>query len=219
MTTRLLCLLAGYLCGAVQSGYLIGRLKGIDIRNYGSHSTGATNSLRVLGPAAGAAVLACDILKALVPCFLVRWLFRDQPDIRYLMVLWTAVGVMLGHDYPFYLGFRGGKGVASTIGVFAAVSVSAGLMWGAVFLTVVFFTKYVSLSSICAMAFLVVFILFSFFHGMFPVPEEHAVEYMILALVIPILSIWRHRSNIGRLLRGEENKLNLFTKGMKAEGK
>ncbi len=215
MTARLLCLLLGYFCGSVQSGYLIGRLKGIDIRNYGSHSTGATNSLRVMGPAAGAAVLAGDILKALIPCFAVRWLFRDQPDVQYLMVLWTAVGVILGHDYPFYLGFRGGKGVASTIGVFAAVSVPAGLMWGAVFLTVVFITKYVSLSSICAMTFLAVFIILCFFRGALPVSGDHALEYMILALVIPLLSIWRHRSNVGRLMRGEESRLDLFTKGMK----
>lgn len=126
---RLLWLLIGYLCGSFQSGYFLGRAKGLDVRNYGSHSTGATNSLRVMGTGAGILVLLLDAAKAIIPCVLARHFFRGQAELQLLMVLWTATGVMLGHDYPFYLGFRGGKGVASTVGVLIALDWRLALAW------------------------------------------------------------------------------------------
>ena len=110
---KILWLAIGYLFGSFQSGYFLGKAKGIDVRNYGSHSTGATNSLRVMGTGAGVLVLLLDAAKAIIPCVLARHFFAGKPELTLLMALWTATGVMLGHDYPFYLGFRGGKGVAS----------------------------------------------------------------------------------------------------------
>ena len=117
---KILWLAIGYLFGSFQSGYFLGKAKGIDVRNYGSHSTGATNSLRVMGTGAGVLVLLLDAAKAIIPCVLARHFFAGKPELTLLMALWTATGVMLGHDYPFYLGFRGGKGVASTVGVLLA---------------------------------------------------------------------------------------------------
>ena len=93
---RLLWLLIGYLCGSFQSGYFLGKAKGLDVRNYGSHSTGATNSLRVMGTGAGILVLLLDAAKAIIPCVLARHFFRGQAELQLLMVLWTATGVMLG---------------------------------------------------------------------------------------------------------------------------
>ena len=96
---RIICLAAGYLFGLLQTGYIYGRLNKIDIRNYGSGNSGTTNALRVLGKKAGAVVFFGDFLKAFIPCILVRILFRDRPEIACLLVLYTGLGVILGHNY------------------------------------------------------------------------------------------------------------------------
>lgn len=214
MMERLICFLAGYLCGSLQSGYILGRLKGIDIRDYGSKNTGATNSLRVMGTGAGIIVLLGDALKAIIPCLIAGYVFRDRPEVLSLMVLWTGIGVMIGHDYPFYLGFRGGKGVASTVGILLVLSFKTGLLWIGIFLLVAVLTRYVSLSSITAMLFLAAAIIYGAYHGIFSVGESFRTEFILAGLTIPMLSIWRHRENIGRLLKGEERKVKLFTHGM-----
>ncbi|KAB0577948.1 glycerol-3-phosphate acyltransferase PlsY [Fusobacterium naviforme] len=219
MTERLICLIIGYLFGTFQSGYFMGKLRGFDIRSYGSHSTGATNSLRVMGTGAGVLVLLGDALKAIIPCVAARLCFASSPEIQMLMVLWTSVGVMLGHDYPFYLGFRGGKGVASTVGVLIAFDIRLALLWCAVFLLVAVTTRYVSLSSITAMAFLLVFSVMLYLRGALPVAAPHSTEFLLLAVFIPALSIFRHRTNIGRLLAGTESRVKLFTRGMDVDKK
>ena len=217
MIAKLICLVIGYLFGSFQSGYFLGRARGFDIRSYGSHSTGATNSLRVMGTRAGVLVLLGDVLKAMIPCVAVRFFYAGQPDIKMLMVLWTATGVMLGHDYPFYLGFRGGKGVASTVGVLLSLDVRVALLWCAVFLIVAVLTRYVSLSSICAMLFLGGLCARLFLRGGLPVSAEARLEFLLLGLFLPGLSIWRHRANVGRLFSGTESKVTLFTRGMHVE--
>ena len=100
---RIICLAAGYLFGLLQTGYIYGRLNKIDIRNYGSGNSGTTNALRVLGKKAGAVVFFGDFLKAFIPCILVRILVRDRPEIACLLVLYTGLGVILGHNYPLSL--------------------------------------------------------------------------------------------------------------------
>jgi len=155
---KILWLAIGYLFGSFQSGYFLGKAKGIDVRNYGSHSTGATNSLRVLGTGAGVLVLLLDAAKAIIPCVFARHFFAGKPELTLLMALWTATGVMLGHDYPFYLGFRGGKGVASTVGVLLALDWRVALAWCLLFIVTCFLFHYVSLSSILSMVFLLVLV-------------------------------------------------------------
>ena len=214
---RLLWLLIGYLCGSFQSGYFLGRAKGLDVRNYGSHSTGATNSLRIMGTGAGILVLLLDAAKAIIPCVLARHFFRGQAELQLLMVLWTATGVMLGHDYPFYLGFRGGKGVASTVGVLIALDWRLALAWCLLFIVTCYLFHYVSLSSILSMLLLLVLALVFFFRHALPVGAAFQTEFLLLALFNPLLSIFRHRANIGRLLRGEESQLHLFTRGMEVK--
>ena len=112
---RLVCLLIGYVCGCFQTSYIYGKLHGIDIRNYGSGNAGTTNSLRVLGKKAGIIVLLCDMLKTGIAMMLVRFLFRERyGDVLYLLTIYAAAGAILGHIFPFYLGFKGGKGIACT---------------------------------------------------------------------------------------------------------
>ena len=172
-----------------------------------------------MGTGAGVLVLLGDALKAIIPCVAARLCFASSPEIQMLMVLWTSVGVMLGHDYPFYLGFRGGKGVASTVGVLIAFDIRLALLWCAVFLLVAVTTRYVSLSSITAMAFLLVFSVMLYLRGALPVAAPHSTEFLLLAVFIPALSIFRHRTNIGRLLAGTESRVKLFTRGMDVDKK
>ena len=210
---RLIWLVIGYFCGSIQTGYFLGRLKGIDVRDYGSHSTGATNSLRVMGTGAGILVLLGDALKAILPCIAVRCLYGSDPDLMMVLLLWTGAGVMLGHCYPFYLGFRGGKGVAITVGLLLVISPPAFLIWVAVFFLVLFPFRYVSLSSISAMAFLAVLLIVLTVSGKLPVGETVRTEVCLVGLFLPLFSIWRHRANIGRLRNGTESRLKFFTKG------
>ena len=114
---RLAALAIGYVFGLFQTAYIYGRLKGIDIRQYGSGNAGTTNTLRVLGTKAGLIVLAGDILKCILAIVAVRLLFTDShADGYYLLAMYAALGAILGHNYPFYLGFKGGKGIAATAG-------------------------------------------------------------------------------------------------------
>ena len=115
---RLICLIIGYICGNVQTAYLMGQQKGIDIREHGSGNAGTTNTLRVLGRKAGVVVFVTDVLKCAVAIGISRALFLDDcADIIYILTLYAALGAILGHNYPALLGFRGGKGMACTAGL------------------------------------------------------------------------------------------------------
>ncbi len=115
---RILCLAMGYAFGLIQTGYFYGKLHSVDLHKYGSGNVGTTNALRVLGWKAGLIVFLGDFLKTVIPCMLVRFvLFQDRPEMTYVLMLYTAFGVILGHNYPFYMGFKGGKGIAATAGL------------------------------------------------------------------------------------------------------
>ena len=115
---RILCVLIGYCFGIFQTAYIYGKLNGIDIREHGSGNAGTTNALRVLGKKAGLIVFLGDLLKAFIPCILARVVgIYFFPAIVIPMILWTGLGVVIGHNYPFYMHFKGGKGIAATGGV------------------------------------------------------------------------------------------------------
>jgi len=118
---RILAIVVGYLFGLLQTGYLFGHFQHIDIRNYGSGNSGATNALRVMGKKAGAIVFFGDFFKAFIPCIVVRLLLKNQPINPTLFVFYVGLGVVLGHNFPCYMHFKGGKGVASTAGVIATL--------------------------------------------------------------------------------------------------
>lgn len=204
---RIISLLIGYVLGLIQSGYIVGRLYKLDIREHGSKNPGATNALRVLGKKAGAMVFLGDFLKSLIPCLAISYIFRDNIDLKYVLLLYMGLGVVLGHNYPFYLGFKGGKGVASTAGILTALDIRIALILLLIFIAVTVATKYISLASIFVM---LGFIIISFFYsGFIGLSPSFSIEFRILCIVISLLSIWRHRSNIIRLINGKENKINL----------
>ncbi|NUQ01018.1 MAG: glycerol-3-phosphate 1-O-acyltransferase PlsY [Armatimonadetes bacterium] len=191
----LLLLLGGYLLGSVPFGLLIGKRYGIDIREVGSGNIGATNVWRACGPRAGVAAMALDILKGLLPALLALRLLPDQP--------WAHIGTgamaVLGHSFSPWLGFRGGKGVATSLGVVVALVPVAAAVGFVVFITLVATTRYVSVGSMLGALALGLAVQLS------PAPWP----YKVLVWLGVLLIIVRHRGNIQRLLRGEENRFNL----------
>lgn len=194
----ILCLIFGYLFGCFSTGYLVGKLNKVDIRNYGSGNVGTTNALRTLGAKAGAITLVGDALKAVIPILLVRLVFFPDYDFVKLLALYTGLGVVLGHNYPFWLKFKGGKGIAATGGVLAAFDpliIPIGLP---IFILIVAITRYVSVGSLFIAVLCPVWIL---------IRDPGDIHMLIVALVFMALAFIKHRSNIQRLLKGTENKI------------
>ena len=201
---RLLFLLIGYGFGLFQTGYFVGKIVHRDLKNEGSGNTGATNALRVLGVKGGLVVFFFDALKAFIPCFIVKMIFKDDP-IRYVYLMYTAIGVSLGNNYPFYLQFKGGKGVAACFGWFLALDWRIALLGISLFFILAFTTRYVSISSIAAALFVLVLTPVFVHFGWIDV-GTHFVEVMILIAVDQCLLIYRHKDNIKRLMNGTENR-------------
>ena len=203
-------LLVAYLLGSIPTGYIAARLiKGIDIREHGSGSTGATNVLRSLGRGPGLLVLLIDTLKGVLAIALVYWMFTNairgdivSPSVNHeiwlaWMVALAGFSAVLGHSKSIWLGFTGGKSVATSLGVLLAMSWQIGLSTLGIFGLVLALSRIVSLSSICGA--IAVFILMMLMRQ--PLP------YQLFALAGGLYVILRHRSNIQRLLAGTEPRL------------
>ena len=204
---RIWLLIIGYFIGNIETGYIFGKLNKMDIRNYGSGNAGATNTLRVLGAKAGLVVFLGDFCKSLIPCLVVRFIFRDNISLSYVYMLYIGFGAVLGHNFPFYLGFKGGKGVASTAGIILALDIRIALVCLIIFIITVAITRYVSLGSIFVMIILIgmshFLVRFSYGFG----DGRSSMEFRLLTAAIGVLSIFMHRANIKRLLSGTENKI------------
>ena len=198
----------GYFFGCIQSGYIYGRLHGIDIREHGSKNSGATNSLRTMGKKAGIIVLTMDFLKAILPCLCVRLLYLGT-GYELILMLYMGIGVVLGHDFPFYLGFRGGKGVASTGAVMLVLDFRVAFFCLIMFIIIVAITKYVSVGSISVM--ILFFIILTYMSRMeyMPINTLYVTEFNILCFFITGFTIFMHRANIKRLIAGNENKIGV----------
>ena len=213
---RLYCLLIGYAFGLIQTAYIYGRLKGVDIRKVGSGNAGSTNTLRVFGTKAGFMVLFGDIFKTMAAIWIVRLTFgRMYPDILCLLIFYTATGVILGHNFPFYLNFKGGKGIAATAGFM--LSVNTPWLFGVMFtwFCIVFLsTHYISLGSITVyVVFFVETIILGNMGKLGNMSPAELTELYILAFFLMALAIWQHRGNIKKLINGVENKTYLTKKG------
>ena len=199
-----LIVLAGYLVGSIPTGYLVGKAKGIDLRKEGSGNIGATNALRVLGKKAGILVLLIDLLKGVVACYLgiffpqLLGMTAEEIQMRhYTLMLAGGIAAVIGHTFTCWLKFKGGKGVATTAGVFLAIVPEALIICLVIFLITVFISHYVSLASIIAAIALVPLVYF--FH--------HDLGFALFTALIATLVIYRHRTNIKRLIDGTENKI------------
>jgi acyl phosphate:glycerol-3-phosphate acyltransferase len=195
-----LWILLGYIAGATPFGYIAGKMKGIDIREHGSKNIGSTNVVRVLGKGIGYPVFALDVIKGVLPVLLARIYANDvQPEG--LVPALTSIATILGHNYTFWLGFKGGKGIATSAGALLPIMpvtiVTAVTLWAITFLT----TRYVSLGSIIAAITLPTsFLLQGLVTGHWQWP------LFGLAALVGGLAVFKHRANIERLLNGTENK-------------
>lgn len=195
-----LAVIVGYLCGNFISGYVIAKAKGIDIRNYGSGNAGSTNVLRVLGTKYAILTFIGDTMKAFIPMMLVKYLLIPAlPGINGdLFLLILGLAAVLGHDYPFVLQFKGGKGVATTGAVMMAYDWKMGCLCILIFAIIVAITRYVSLGS-CIIIGLTPFEMLIFHWGKW--------DCFVMAIVFAFFVIYRHRANIKRLIAGTESKI------------
>ncbi len=205
---RGICLIIGYVFGLFQTGYIYGKIKKVDIRQMGSGNAGTTNAMRTLGVKAGLITFAGDFLKTILAIILVRFLFADDyPQLYRALGMYAGLGAVLGHNFPFYLKFKGGKGIAATSGFIVAFGTWQMILLGAiVFFGVAIATRYISLASICLMvSFFIELVIFGQL-GWYGVSGLLLVEIYVLGFIFTALAIIRHRSNIVRLLQGTENK-------------
>ena len=210
---RAICLAMGYVFGLFQTGYLYSKSKHMDIRNYGSGNAGSTNVLRVMGVKAGLIVFLGDAGKMILACLLTRILYAGQTEMLYVYLLYTGLGVILGHNYPFYMVFKGGKGIAASAGLLASLDWRVMLICLVVFVATVAITRFVSLGSIFVMILFMAGMSYFAVQGSYGLGAAQVPEFCILALIIGGLGIWRHHTNIKRLLAGTENKIGAKKKG------
>lgn len=201
---HVLLVLLAYLLGSIPFGYLIVRVRGGgDVRETGSGGTGATNVTRRAGKWAGVVTLLLDALKGALAVVIARRLLGDDAGVGWWVTA-AALAAVVGHIFPVWLGFRGGKGVATGLGVFLGLAPLAVLCALPVFLAVVWATRYVSLGSMTAAATLPLSVWLLGGRGD---SQANPAPLLTAALAGAALIIFMHRANIGRLLRGEESKL------------
>jgi len=194
----IICLILGYIFGCFSTGYLVGKMNKVDIRKYGSGNAGTTNALRTLGAKAGALTLFGDMLKAIIPILLVRFLIFPEEEAVQLFALYTGLGVVLGHNYPVWMGFKGGKGIAATSGVMAAFDPFIILFGLPLFAISVAITRYVSVGSLLLAVLFPIWIYIRYLGD---------IHMLIISILFMVLAIIKHRTNIKRILNGTENKL------------
>ncbi len=212
---RIYCLLIGYIFGLFQTAYIYGRMNGIDIREYGSGNAGTTNTLRILGKKAGVIVLAGDILKTILAITVSRLLFGDsKPEMIYLLSLYAATGAILGHNFPFYLKFKGGKGIAATAGLLLSFHWMFTIIAVPLFFGTFFLTHYVSLGSLLVYAGFLIEIIVLGQKGFFQMSQAHLNEMYAVAFFLTVMAYTKHRTNIVRLFKGEERKTYLTKKNL-----
>lgn len=218
---RIVCLLIGYMFGLIQTAFFYGKAHGIDIRQHGSGNSGTTNALRVLGTKAGLIVFAGDCLKCMIAVGVVRLLFGEShSDIIYMLCLYTGAGAILGHNYPFYMNFKGGKGIAATAGMVLSFH-PYFIITGVLLFFIPFFTTHlVSLGSLLVYAGLMIQLIICGQNGLFPaMTQAQLIEMYILFFCMLVLAYWKHRENIKRLIHGTERKTYLTKKNKVEEDK
>ncbi|MCL6459678.1 MAG: glycerol-3-phosphate 1-O-acyltransferase PlsY [Gorillibacterium sp.] len=189
-----LAALVSYLLGSISFSLIIGKMiKGIDIRQHGSGNAGATNTLRILGKGPAILVLSLDVCKGIGAVWLGRWLGGGEIWVE----IACGIAVIIGHNWPVFFGFKGGKGIATTIGVLITLSFWPALFAGVFAILAIAVSRYVSVGSLLFTALMPVFLLLT----------ESPIELFWASLIIALLAFFRHRTNIVKLIHKKENKL------------
>jgi glycerol-3-phosphate acyltransferase PlsY len=202
MVALAVAVIGSYLLGSIPFGYLAGRIAGIDIRTHGSGNVGATNVIRTLGKAYGYPVFVADFLKGLAAVKISTLIgMRAQPEwvSSEIFGIAAAIASVIGHSFPIWLSFKGGKGVATSAGALFALAPVAAVIAAAIWILTFLLTRYVSLASVAAATALPLIILIAIWLGGGP---GRSLFYVSVCLAVVI--VWRHRSNLSRLMRGTE---------------
>lgn len=194
----IICLIIGYFFGNISFSYIVGKTHNLDIRKYGSGNAGTTNVMRVLGVRDGIITFFGDALKAVFAMWIVRFLLYPGDDMYMLLSLITGIGVVLGHNYPFWLEGKGGKGIAATGGVMLALDWRVALVAILIFALIVLITKYVSVASLTIVFLIPIWLIRNF-------PGEGYLH--LIGWLFVIFAFYRHKDNIKRLISGTENKV------------
>lgn len=208
---RLVCVMIGYALGLIQTGYIYGKTQNVDIRKLGSGNAGATNATRTLGIKAGIITLLGDCFKCVFAVVLVHLLFGEShSDIHPVLSMYAGMGAVLGHNYPFYMKFKGGKGIATTAGlILSTTNPYMVLICLAAFILIVATTRYVSLGSMAVATIYFIEVLVYGQMGGYPVTCTGLMEMYIIAGLLMLSAFYKHKANIKRLLSGTENKFTI----------
>ncbi len=201
------CLIIGYLLGSFNASIIFSRIKGTDIRSQGSKNAGLTNALRVFGKKAAVFVFIFDLLKAVVSAllggFIAKKLFPDVIEVIEISQYMAGFGAVLGHNFPLYFKFKGGKGILASWGVIMIFDWRIAIMLIVVFLLVVLTTRYVSLASVTSSILYPIFVIALNIGA----PTATTGVYITISVLMAVLAVYRHRANISRLRAGTESKL------------
>lgn len=208
---RLICVMIGYVFGLFQTGYIYGKMHNIDIRKQGSGNAGTTNALRTMGWKAGLVTFLGDCFKCVFAVVVVHLLYgKTHADMIPLLAMYAGMGAVLGHNYPFYLKFKGGKGIAATAGLLVSTTnVWMVLICLVAFVAIVGVTRYVSLGSLAVVIIYLVEVVVYGQMGGFGVAANYLCEMYAIAAFLMLSAFFKHRANIQRLLSGTENKLSV----------
>lgn len=211
---RIISVLIGYAFGLIQTGYLYGKTQHVDIRKQGSGNAGTTNALRTLGWKAGAVTFLGDCFKCVFAVVVVYFLFgKANSEMCPVYAMYAGIGAVLGHNYPFYMNFKGGKGIAATAGIIVSTTnIWIVLICLVVFVGIVAITRYVSVGSLVVVIVYFISVVVYGQMGGFGVTGTHLYEIYILAAVLVVSAFYKHKENIKRLLSGTENKLSVGKK-------
>lgn len=198
----IIVIVIGYLLGSLNTSIIVGKLYGTDIRKHGSGNAGMTNTLRTLGKAAAVMVIVGDVLKGVLSYIIGNVVFNTIPevattDIANVGGMAAGIAAIAGHNWPVYFGFKGGKGILTSISVVIMMDWMLGLILLGIFVIIVAITKYVSLGSIIAS---IAFPITAFIKG-------NGLVFIVFSVILAVLAVARHNANIKRLLSGSESKL------------
>lgn len=210
---RLICVIIGYGFGLLQTGYFYGKLNHIDIRKHGSGNVGTTNALRTLGWKAGAATFLGDCFKCVLAIVAAHLIYGGSTEIMPVLAMYAGMGAIFGHNYPFYMGFKGGKGIAATAGLLiSTTNLWMVLICLAAFIIVVAVTRYVSLGSLVVVLLYLAEVVTYGQMGGYGIGQNSLYEIYVIAGILTISAFYKHKENIKRLLSGTENKLSFGKK-------
>ncbi len=207
LSNALICIFIGYILGLFQTSFIIGKIIKKDLRLLGSGNLGATNAMRNFGKTLGAVTYFFDALKGFIAALIVLFIFKNRIDVRVALQVCAMFGAILGHCFPFYLKFKGGKGVSTLTGAMVCINPLIGLLGLIIFFSSLYITRYVSVSSLIMSFSYFAMISISSAFGFFIADQKSVIIITLMSGIVFCLIVYMHRSNLYRLAANNERKV------------